>query len=335
MALKCFSNTRFTGRLDTELHLPALLLDDPEAAASLPGVSLLLECDGRRILRLLVSYRGRPSPCYLYCYRKHSWNHRFRRPSAFHILTKSLELQAAGIPTLQVWGAFRPRRQLLNGRSYLIAAEIEGVEELPSTGRHVYQLHRWARLDRQLLSALAEAVARLHNAGFTHGDLKARHVLVRRAPAGHPPTLYFVDLEKTRRLSFVPPVVADAFAARDWTQLSASLAWPADPRDPTGRRQARALVEDYLGYRRLTDRRRRRIRSFVRLYSQSFRQGVPLLRNLLQVVLTRGKPTTTTEATLILDPVGRGNQTTAAHPVRVSDTAPGMEPSSARTLDRY
>lgn len=335
MPLEPFSNPRFRGLVDPALQAPPVLLEDPEKVADLRGAETLLVCEGRHIFRLPVTYAGQPASAFLYLFHNGSGSRTLRRAAAFHIARKARQLWAAGVPTLDVWAAFRPKYQLHNRCSYLLAAEVPDVEELPSVGCHIYQLHAWARLDRTLLRHLAAAVARLHSAGFTHGDLKARHVLVQRM-ARSEPVIYLVDLEKTARIDRLPPPLQDVFAARDWIQLLASLDTTAVVSDGGGRPPdvASLLLDEYLELRALPPHRRRRLRRFVQLYRDrdGFRQGATLLQNLWWS-LTRKAPAAPSPAAR-LSRTGPPPPETAARS-RGGEPAPGREPASAHTRARY
>ncbi|GAB4234885.1 MAG: hypothetical protein Kow00109_08020 [Acidobacteriota bacterium] len=333
MPLVPFSNRRFRGLVDPALEPPPVLLEDPEKVEDLPGVETLLACEGRHIFRLEVSYAGDRTPAFLYCFHNGSWSRTCRRTAAIRIARKAQQLRAAGIPTLDVWAAFRPKYQLRNRRSYLVAAEIPDVAELPAVGCHIYQLHSWTRLDPTVLLHLAGAVARLHSAGFTHGDLKARHVLVRRMPHEEP-VVYLVDLEKTAKIGRLPAPLRDALAARDWIQLLASLDTTAavgDDGRPV-RDAAEFLLERYFALRSLAPRRRRRIRRFIELYRtrDGFRQGATLLQNLWWRLTRNSRATASATPRL-----HRTGPPTSAAQHRGCEPAPGKEPASAHTQVRY
>jgi hypothetical protein len=66
---------------------------------------------------------------------------------------------------------------------------------------------------RALLHALGEEVARLHRAGFVHGDLTPYNVVVERV---EPPRFVFIDHERTRR---TPSVGRMRYRLRNLVQL--------------------------------------------------------------------------------------------------------------------
>jgi hypothetical protein len=279
--LLSFSNPRHVGWVSPRLELPTELLYEPEAAFRLPETDVILDCDSRKILRVRLAVDGRQDPCFLYIFANHSLGRAIRSTYAFHILRMARSLRQAGFGTLQVLAAFRPRRQWLNWRSYLIAREIHPVLELPSGGRHRYPVHDSAELGLDLLTAVAYTLAEFHNQGFIHGDLKTRHVLAHRngnEPGSRFPwDIILVDLEKTRRLPRLLGRIHDIYAARDLVQLCASL--PETHRDWSLTSLKRELVARYLEFRSLPASRARNIRAIIDLYRPGgvLRQGRTLL----------------------------------------------------------
>jgi hypothetical protein len=83
------------------------------------------------------------------------------------------------------------------GRGIIVTARAPG-EALPRALRMTGAeglIHK-----RALLHALGEEVARLHRAGFVHGDLTPYNVIVER---GEPPRFVFIDHERTCRAPIV------------------------------------------------------------------------------------------------------------------------------------
>jgi tRNA A-37 threonylcarbamoyl transferase component Bud32 len=77
------------------------------------------------------------------------------------------------------------------GRAFLLVRAMPGCQDLPSylaAGKADRKKRR-----RCLAEALGRAIARLHNAGFTHPDLYAKHVFI-----GPGQTVSFVDFQRTR-----------------------------------------------------------------------------------------------------------------------------------------
>jgi tRNA A-37 threonylcarbamoyl transferase component Bud32 len=147
---------------------------------------------------------------------------RFNRRGPLHLLKdlarasrarrgfrKAYHLELAGVPTARVVAAAERRPLGLLLRSYLL------MEELPDTvmlRRHLRDGHRPGPA---LLRALARLVARLHDEGFTHGDLNERNLLLN--PAGQ---VFLIDLDALTHAGVVP---GDA-AARDLGRLAADMA---------------------------------------------------------------------------------------------------------------
>lgn len=283
MSLVRFTNARFVGWVDSGLELPPIFLEDPTAVFRLPEAEVVLNCEARQIVRFGLEWNGEKQLFFLYIFKNRSFSRALRRNYAFHILRMSQLLRDKEIETLRVVAAYRPRRQFLNWRSYLIVREIESVLELPAVGRHSYQLHQRITLDGGLIKAVARQIAVLHNLGFVHGDLKSRHVLVRRN--GLEPELsdiVLVDLEKTRSLGRWPNSLGDLYAARDLIQLLSSIPDQADSLPLSDRKKE--LILTYFAQRRLPPARSSRIEHFVNLYGPqgSFRQGRTLVGELLR-----------------------------------------------------
>lgn len=113
----------------------------------------------------------------------------FRKARAVRAFDKAGRLEQAGISTARALAVSAQRRWGLPYRSYLV------MEEIP----HAVPLHKW-RGDRRLgVRRVAELVARLHNAGFSHRDLKQDNLLF--DPEGR---LFLIDLEGLEYLESVP-----------------------------------------------------------------------------------------------------------------------------------
>lgn len=243
------------------------------------SAEVLLNSDGRRIVRTEMSFRGRPCPVFFYVLQNHSWNRAFRPDCARHILRMSEKLRRLGFDSLEVLAALKPKRQVLNWNSLLVTRAIPNVSELPSTGNHVFQVHPPVAMTPELIRSFAGHLGRIHDGGFFHGDLKSRHVLVRRSNGAW--RFFLVDLEKSRFAASLPRAYQDMMAARDLIQLFASL--PSQP----GQFQSDSLEADFLdsyfSARELNVNRRKRICRWLNLYrpGSSFRQGETVLAALL------------------------------------------------------
>lgn len=279
MRLKRFVGGQYQGRVHCDLEFPLKLAENPLSAAFLAGAEVLLKCDGRRIVRTELPIRGRPCPIFFYVLQNHSWNRAFRPDSARHIFRMSETLRRLGFDTPEVLAALKPKRQMLNWKSLLVTREISNVSELPSTGNHVFQVHPPAAMTPELIRSFADLLARIHDSGFFHGDLKSRHVLVRKRDDGW--RFFLVDLEKSRYAPELPRLYQDLMAARDLIQLFASL--PSQPVPPQSNSLETAFLNSYFAARELTFIRRKRIHQWLNLYrpGSSFRQGETVLAALL------------------------------------------------------
>lgn len=111
----------------------------------------------------------------------------FKRGRAAHVASISAHLraEAVGVPEILLLGAERR-----GGREIIVTARVEGF----SIARHL----RRAKLEsrRGVLRALGAEVARLHRAGYIHGDLSPFNIFVTGL---EPPQFVFIDHERTRR----------------------------------------------------------------------------------------------------------------------------------------
>jgi len=114
----------------------------------------------------------------------------FRQPREEYAARIVDELTASGInaPPVLLYGRETATRcgiiatARAQGEVLPMALRMTGAEGLP---------HK-----RALLRALGEEIARLHRAGFVHGDLTPYNVIVER---GEPPRFVFIDNERTHR----------------------------------------------------------------------------------------------------------------------------------------
>lgn len=132
------------------------------------------------------------------------------RPSrALTGFRQAYHLELAGLPTARVVAAAERRRLGFLLRSYLL------MEEIPDAIMLRRHLRTGQRPGPDLLRAAAALVARLHQEGFTHGDLNERNLLL--TPSGQ---LFLIDLDALRYAG----TVAEADAARDLRRLGADAA---------------------------------------------------------------------------------------------------------------
>jgi tRNA A-37 threonylcarbamoyl transferase component Bud32 len=127
----------------------------------------------------------------------------FRGSKARRCFFRALHLELAGIPTARVLAFAEQRCCGIPTRSYLL------MEEIPQAT----SLFGWQGDKQQALQSLARLLARLHDAGFTHRDLKEGNILLNGA--GEP---FLVDLDGVRYVR----KVEHAWAAADLARLAAS-----------------------------------------------------------------------------------------------------------------
>lgn len=244
----------------------------------------MLHCRGRDIYRVTLEFEGRPVNCFLYFFRNSSLSRAFRSSPALSIMKISEQIRNGGFPSIEVLAAIRPGREYLNWNSLLVAKEIMQVRELPAMGNHVYKVHDQIDFSPAVADRTAEEVARFHDAGFYHGDLKSRHVLV-SGTQDSPARITFVDLEKTTRSRFGPFIYRDLLAARDLVQFLSSI--PDAKKAGSGNNSKPEFLSVYLSLRNLGSLRTRLIRKIVELYldGRTLRQG----ETVLQAVIRRVK----------------------------------------------
>ncbi len=104
----------------------------------------------------------------------------FRRSRARRAFLRAYHLELVGIPTARPIAAGEVRRLGLLLRSYLVMESIPGATELA----------QWGGEPAVALRAAAELIARLHNEGFAHRDLKETNLIFDQNQR-----LYLIDLE--------------------------------------------------------------------------------------------------------------------------------------------
>lgn len=111
----------------------------------------------------------------------------FRRRRAAHVASISRHLRAdgVGVPEILLLGAERR-----GGREIIVTERVNGT----NVARHLKRAKLASR--RVVLRALGAEVARLHRAGYIHGDLTPYNVFVTGL---EPPQFVFIDHERTRR----------------------------------------------------------------------------------------------------------------------------------------
>jgi len=279
-----YRGERYQGWVDPRLRVPPLLLDHPERAAEFPSATTLLDCRGRQILRLQLDFEEGPSACFLYYFRNSSPGRSLRPCYSLRTLRISQKLQEHGFQSLKVVAALKKRGEYLNWHSLLVAREIADSYEIPSGGKHVYQVHPTCEMNADLTVSLARELVRFHQSGFCHGDLKSRHILV-KFNSDRSPQFHFVDLEKCLYLPYFPGLLKDILVTRDLVQLRSSL-----PPSPTGQEsEADRFTRYYLEASGRSRKGRERIHKILSLYEPGgpLQQGKTLLASLVLALFRR------------------------------------------------
>jgi hypothetical protein len=111
----------------------------------------------------------------------------FKRKRAAHVAAISERLRADGIGVAEILLLGTERR---GGREIIVTARVDGSNLV----RHLKRATLASR--RVVLRALGAEVARLHRAGYIHGDLTPYNIFVTGL---EPPQFVFIDHERTRR----------------------------------------------------------------------------------------------------------------------------------------
>jgi len=114
---------------------------------------------------------------------------RFRGSRAQHLARIEAELNANGINAPEVLLVATERA---GGREMVVTRRAEGM----LAARHIGPYRESLTRKRAVLQALGIEVARMHRAGFVHGDLTPFNVVV---ASGNPLRIVFIDHERTIR----------------------------------------------------------------------------------------------------------------------------------------
>jgi tRNA A-37 threonylcarbamoyl transferase component Bud32 len=117
----------------------------------------------------------------------------FRRSRAQRALRSALAFESAGLPVARGLAAADLRWWRWPRHAYLLSTEIQDARTLSAIARAS------APWSRRLVGVLAVLLARVHEAGFVHGDLKATNILF--APGDDP---WLIDLDGVRQFERVP-----------------------------------------------------------------------------------------------------------------------------------
>jgi hypothetical protein len=176
----------------------------------------------------------------------------FKRRRAAHVASISEHLRAdgVGVPEILLLGF-----ELHGGREIIVTSRVDGFNLV----RHLKRAKLASR--RLLLRALGAEVARLHRAGYIHGDLTPFNIYV---TGFAPPQFVFIDHERTRRTilsRFERPRlrnlvqlghlaldgVTNTDRMRVWCGYSATL---PERRQRATRRRAAAMLQARIGLER-------------------------------------------------------------------------------------
>lgn len=197
----------------------------------------------------------------------HTWYKRFRgmfrgtffgphRGQAEHNLLD--EMRQLGLSAVRPVAQGARRTGHFVTACFLITEEVPGARNLTAYARDIAEgrVRLTCVQRRSMLAALARQIADVHSAGFEHGQMFWRNVLVRTGPTGDA-EFFFLDARPRRgRRRF-------GRSNRWWIEELAHLTASARP-FATRREQLRFLAE-YYGARRLTPEQRVEIREIQRL----------------------------------------------------------------------
>jgi hypothetical protein len=168
------------------------------------------------------------------------------------------ELRLLGLPAVRpvAYGARRVGHFV--AACFLITEEVPGARNLTTFARDVLTGRQPLDNDQRtmLVRRLAQQVAELHAAGFAHGQLFWRNVLVRFGPTGEP-EFFLLDVRPRRGGRHL------GRGGRWWLHELSHLAVSAQPF--TSRSERMRFLVEYYGARRLLPDVKRQIREIDRL----------------------------------------------------------------------
>jgi hypothetical protein len=178
-----------------------------------------------------------------------------RGQAEFHLLQ---EMRSLGLPAVRPVAYGSRRLGHFVSACFLITEEVPGASNLTTfardvtTGRDALSPSLRAQVVRQL----ARQVAELHSAGFAHGQLFWRNVLVRSGPTGEP-EFFFLDVHPRRGgRRFGRP-------RRWWLHELGHITSSALPF--TNRSERLRFLVEYFGARKLTPDFKQRVHEIDRL----------------------------------------------------------------------
>jgi hypothetical protein len=170
-------------RLREVLEAPDEILARPEALLQDTGLvtfSRVTLADGTPALLRRTNYT-KPSA---------RWRDAVRGLAVMRALHCAIALQRAGIPTPQVFAAGTVRKLGLPMAGYLVVEEVLGAVTLARCAADPA-----CSASPRSVRLVAEAIAKLHLAGWRHGDLTINNILL--DAQGLP---WFIDLDRARRV---------------------------------------------------------------------------------------------------------------------------------------
>jgi len=139
----------------------------------------------------------------------------FRVSKSFRFWRQGLALSTAGFHAPLVLAAGELRRCRLVLRSFVVTEKIEG-KPLPQFLAELLSRRDRLSIKRAGIAALAEAVRRLHDHGFVHGDLVAPNIFV-AADGDREIKFFFMDNDRTQRF---PRWLPHSLSKRNLIQLN-------------------------------------------------------------------------------------------------------------------
>ena len=210
------------------------ILQDPEAYLT-DATSYLKNDEVVTVARVPAPAPGQPDLVLRrlnYGKALHRFRDLFRPARVLRALRHGWRLEAAGVTTPRALGAAEVRRLRWPVTAYLITEYVPGAVTLKDF------LSRTHALPRDRVYGLADLLARLHNQGFSHRDLKSTNVLF---DDRHQPSL--IDLEAVR----CPRHLSERRAAMDLGRL----AWEFVRYPAILRWNARRFLKRYCQQRRM------------------------------------------------------------------------------------
>jgi tRNA A-37 threonylcarbamoyl transferase component Bud32 len=240
-------------------------LTTPEAILALPSVIIGGHPD-RNVARVKIGSRGQAIAAILKREHRIPWKERLVNAwVGFGFISKSQreaitirELQQAEINCPDWLAAGEDH----SGRAFLLLRDLEDCTNLRAYLRNSSEASRRER--RQFAEKVGRSLARLHNRGFSHGDLYSKHVYVNPRRG----TIHLIDWQRARW----PRFVSWRLRCRDLAALGATL-----EETLTGPCQRRACLAAYLRECKTLQPSRRT--SFAGFAKRVIHCGTRLLRN--------------------------------------------------------